>query len=316
MKPDTEMRLLTPSDLEFAESLRQIAGWNQTYEDWQAFLGYDPNGCFMAEWLGMRAGTAPTTCYGTALAWVGMVLVHPQYRGRGIGRALLKHCLEHLSERRIRCVKLDATPFGKPLYQQLGFEHEWSLDRWETTSLDLPEDSGSLPIKPVNNAEMGALADFDAKGFGVPRKGMLARLASRSAVFYLFLGDRSGYGFLREGRLALYLGPVVSDSRDIARALILRLLAHRTRQKVYWDIPTGILLRFSSKEFDSLQRVSSEFPRTNENPGDPQRQFAIAVPPPVKERRKRVLVRGTSRRRKHGKIVQWSLYPRITKLAG
>jgi GNAT superfamily N-acetyltransferase len=284
MKPDTEMRLLKPSDLEFAESLRQIAGWNQTYEDWQAFLGYDPNGCFMAEWLGMRAGTATTTCYGTALAWVGMVLVHPQYRGRGIGRALLKHCLEHLSERRIRCVKLDATPFGKPLYQQLGFEHEWSLDRWETTSLDLPEDSGSLPIKPVNHAEMEALADFDAKGFGVPRKGILARLASRSARSFTYFsasGQIEGYGFLREGALASYLGPVVADSRDIARALILRLLAHRTRQKVYWDIPNPNSAAVSlAKEFRFTQQraLFRMFRGTNENPGDPQRQFAIADP--------------------------------------
>jgi GNAT superfamily N-acetyltransferase len=284
MKLETEIRWLTPSDLEFAECLTQIAGWNQTYEDWQTFLGYDPNGCFMAEWLGTRAGTATTACYGTALAWVGMVLVHPQYRGRGIGRALLKHSLEHLSERGIHCVKLDATPFGKPLYQQLGFEHEWSLDRWEMINCDLPEDSGSLLIKPINNADMEALADFDAKGFGVPRKEMLARLASRSARSFICFsasGQIEGYGLLREGALASYLGPVVADSCKIARALILRLLAHRTRQKVYWDVPNPNSAAVSlAKEFrfTPQRALFRMFRGKNENPGDPQRQFAIADP--------------------------------------
>jgi GNAT superfamily N-acetyltransferase len=213
-----------------------------------------------------------------------MLLVHPHYRGRGIGGALLRHCLEYLSEAGIRCVKLDATPLGKPLYAQLGFVHEWSLNRWENPNFDMSEDSVSLPIKPLDHAEMETLADFDAKAFGVSRKRMLALLSSRSARSFTYFsasGRIEGYGFLREGALASYLGPVVADSRDIARALILRLLAHRTRQKVYWDIPNPNSAAVSlAKEFrfTPQRALFRMFRGTNENPGDPQRQFAIADP--------------------------------------
>jgi GNAT superfamily N-acetyltransferase len=52
------------------------------------------------------AGTATTIGYGTDLAWIGMVLVHPDHRRHGVGRALLAHCIAFLRERRIRSIKL------------------------------------------------------------------------------------------------------------------------------------------------------------------------------------------------------------------
>ena len=106
---------MTPAELDFADSLRALAGWNQTRNDWQRLLAHEPRGCFVAEWNGALAGTATTTCYGTDLAWIGMVLVHPDYRRRGIGTALLQQCLDYLSGRGVRCIKLDATPLGRPV---------------------------------------------------------------------------------------------------------------------------------------------------------------------------------------------------------
>src|SRR5580700_4974672 len=111
------MRTMLPSDLSFADSLRALAGWNQTPADWRRFLAMQPEGCFMAQWNGVPAGTATTTVYGSDLAWIGMVLVHPEYRRRGIGRGLLLKCIEHLQARRVRCIKLDATPQGRPVYE-------------------------------------------------------------------------------------------------------------------------------------------------------------------------------------------------------
>ena len=93
------LRLMTPADLPFADSLRALAGWNQTIEDWQRLLANEPNGCFLAEWSGAPVGTATTTVYAPNLAWIGMVLVHPTYRRRGIGRTLVERCIDHLRVR-------------------------------------------------------------------------------------------------------------------------------------------------------------------------------------------------------------------------
>src|SRR5437899_5195592 len=109
MNPSLTLRLLTRADLPFADSVRALAGWNQTAADWERILATEPEGCFLAEWNGVPAGTATTTVYGPALAWIGMVLVHPEFRRRGIGRALLEHCIAHLCKRGVRCLQPDAT---------------------------------------------------------------------------------------------------------------------------------------------------------------------------------------------------------------
>src|SRR5437870_2531869 len=74
---NVQFRLMTAADLDFADSLRALAGWNQTRNDWRRLLTHEPRGCFIAEWDGSPAGTSTTTCYGTDLAWIGMVLVDP-----------------------------------------------------------------------------------------------------------------------------------------------------------------------------------------------------------------------------------------------
>ena len=128
---EIKIRRLEVADLEFAGEVRAIAGWNQLRPDWERLLRLEPEGCFLAEVEGRPAGTVTTTCYGRQLAWIGMVLVHPDFRRRGVGTRLLTEAIRHLREERsIRCVKLDATPEGRPLYESLGFQSEWGLKRW------------------------------------------------------------------------------------------------------------------------------------------------------------------------------------------
>src|SRR5256885_97801 len=87
MNSSLRLRLLTRADLPFADSVRALARWNQTLDDWQRFLATAPDGCFLAEWNGAPAGTATTTVYGPHLAWISMMLAHPVDRPRCIDRS-------------------------------------------------------------------------------------------------------------------------------------------------------------------------------------------------------------------------------------
>ena len=318
MNRQLNLRLLTPADLPFADSLRALVGWNQTIRDWQRFLALQPDGCFLAEWDGSPAGTATTICYGTDLAWIGMVLVHPDYRGRGIGTALLQHCIDFLRQRQVRCIKLDATPQGQPLYTSLGFCMEWPLSRWESAAKDAPGASAPtsapdapsehpLPlgggegrgegvvrsatssrdhgrVRPLENSDWEIVTQLDAQTFGVARLRLLEELAKQSACVLVHEsshGQVTGFGMFRPGSRAAYLGPVVAVKLSMATELITTLMNESPSQNVFWDIPddNSDAKTLATKLGFKVQRpLLRMYLGENKFPGDRRLQFAIADP--------------------------------------
>lgn len=63
--------------------------------------------------------SAAIILYGEALASIGMVIVHPNYKGRGIGKVITNSCMSSVSAQ--TPIMLIATDEGKPLYEKLGF---------------------------------------------------------------------------------------------------------------------------------------------------------------------------------------------------
>ncbi len=109
----SRIRILEPSDVPQAHALSQAVGWNQTPADWRLVIEMNPSGCFAVECGGTVVATTTTIRYGTDLAWIGMVLTHPEFRGRGYARALMERGLDHLDD--VQTVKLDATEMGAPI---------------------------------------------------------------------------------------------------------------------------------------------------------------------------------------------------------
>ena len=283
MSPPLHLRVLTPNDLPFADSLRAIVGWNQTLDDWRRFLDMEPDGCFLAEWNGVPAGTATTLRYGSEVAWIGMVLVHPDHRRRGIGRALLNHCIAWLQERRVRCIKLDATPAGKLVYDSLGFHDEWTLNRWEHPGLQVAK-PGDARLRPWRGGDAGLVASLDAAAFGVARQRLAEALARQSGGAFVLEtapGRIGGYGFIRSGSRAAYLGPIVAESAEAGLLLVQTLLATVAGEKVFWDIPdanTAATDWARGHAFTQQRALTRMYLGANPAPSDPRQQFALAGP--------------------------------------
>ncbi len=285
MNSSLRLRLLHATDLPFADSLRAQAGWNQTRADWQRFLALEPQGCFLAEWNGTPAGTATTTVYGMPLAWIGMVLVHPDFRRRGIGRALLERCVAHLRGRDVRCLKLDATSLGKQVYDGLGFQDEWTLTRWEHTGFQSGQPGAPSRVRNWRESDYRMSERLDAQAFGVSRQRLLPALVQQSRCALgreSESGELLGFGLLRPGSQALYLGPVAAFSADAAGALIAALLARGgAGQRILWDIPdgNGVAGEWAKQHgFVQQRSLTRMFLGENTTPGDPQKQFALGGP--------------------------------------
>jgi len=284
MNTPIRLRLMTRADLPFADSVRASAGWNQTFADWERFLETEPEGCFLAEWNSSPAGTATTTVYGLELGWIGMVLVHPEYRRRGIGRALLERCVEHLRARGVRCIKLDATPLGKQVYDSLGFKDEWTMTRWVCPAAP-PQPAALEPgLRSLRTTDAELIEPLDVAAFGVSRQALRRTLAqhSRCALVLAPSADGiAGYGLLRTGSQALYLGPVVAHSPDAGRLLLDALVDHGAGQRIFLDVPdrNAAAVAWAGERGCTAQRpLTRMFLGENLRPGDENLQFALTGP--------------------------------------
>jgi len=225
------IRLITREDIPACMRLKEAAGWNQTAQDWENLLALEPQGCWVYKIDGVVAGSTTAVCYGRDMAWIGMVLVQPEYRGQGIARKLMQHALQYLEGRGVRCTKLDATDMGRPLYEQLGFVHELVIERWAGTASGK---SGGVNLVQICADDVTAISTLDRAGFGADRTALLQRLLQT------FSGDAvslpRGYVMGRPGANEYFLGPCVAESEDEARRLVAHFLARHAGKRVFWDL--------------------------------------------------------------------------------
>ena len=226
------IRCMRLEDIPAAMLLKHSAGWNQTEQDWANILALEPEGCWVYEAGGKVAGSTTAVCYGQDLAWIGMVLVSPEFRGRGYGRALLEHALRFLERRRVRVVRLDATDMGRPLYEKLGFRDECAVERWTAAAVEKP--GSQHPLRAACLESVADVAGFDRTAFGADRSAVLARLLACFPAERLRLPN--GFAMARPGSTAHFVGPCVASDAATARGLLETLLSRHAGEGVFWDI--------------------------------------------------------------------------------
>jgi GNAT superfamily N-acetyltransferase len=221
----TQIRLLNRSDIPAVMELNRAAGWNQLEADWLRLLELEPEGCFVLLCDGRIAATATTVCYGRRLAWIGMVLTHPDFRRRGFGRRVTEEAIEYAERRAVEWIKLDATDMGRPLYLELGFEDEAPIERWKM-------------VLPAADAARASPAPFqfdvalDREAFGAERSALLENLARGEAASI----PGQGYIMARPGANAFSVGPCVARSPLTARTLLEWLFSKHAGEPVFWDL--------------------------------------------------------------------------------
>jgi hypothetical protein len=94
-------------------------------------------------------------------------------------------------------------------------------------------------------------------------------------------GHLAGYGFIRPGSRANYLGPIVATSDEIGLQLVQALLANIHGEKVFWDIPDATIAAVDwarRRGFTQQRKLTRMYLGENLAPGNPRQQFALAGP--------------------------------------
>jgi GNAT superfamily N-acetyltransferase len=233
------LKILESADIEQALRLSKAEGWNQTEKDWQLLIQNSENVCLAAETGGKIAGTATAINYENDVAWIGMVLVDPEYRGQGLSKTLLSALFEQLKT--CRSVKLDATPAGQPVYRKFGFKDEYLIHRMTSDSVSLKSLSNESTsfAEPVHLNNIPEIVDLDKQVFGANRKQLIEFLVENytdNAWMTKRNGKITGFALGREGTRFFQVGPVVASTTADAKSLVVKSLSQLEGRQAVIDI--------------------------------------------------------------------------------
>jgi creatinine amidohydrolase len=232
------IRPMVSADIDAGLRLSRSAGWNQRRNDWAFFFEAGQGKAFVAVRNGEVVGTVTTMTYEGGLGWIGMVLVDEAMRRRGIATRLVESAVEALSA--CRCIKLDATPEGKAVYDRLGFEAESTLGRMVVPVAPRLRESSSN-VRPMQDSDVDAVVQLDAAAFGAERLLVVDRFRALAPEF-AFVGEDdagglTGFSLGRHGDRFEQIGPLIAVDIDGARALLAATAANAEGKPMALDVP-------------------------------------------------------------------------------
>ena len=136
-------------------------------------------------------------------AWLGNIIVHPEYQRQGLGGLLTLHGVKYAQHHGLSSIWLLATPQGAPVYERLGFNlHGRYLFYRTDLPLNPPEGVRCRRLKDIDHSQ---LFHLDQVATGEDRKPML-EVALQGA-----LGT-----FSSDGRLTGFYLPQLGDGLIVA----------------------------------------------------------------------------------------------------
>lgn len=219
-------------------------GWNPGLHDAELFWTTDPAAFIAAELDGQIVGGGAITSYNGEFGFMGFFIVRPEYRGRGLGKALW-HARRDRLLARLRpgaTIGLDGVFAMQGFYAKGGFvfSHRSMRFRTETAKGATPSQSDDEDISPLSGVPFDQVLDYDRTCFPASRPTFVKGWISQPDALALGCrrdGKLSGYGVVRRCREGCKIGPLFADDTPAARALYTRLAAFAAGGPLFLDAP-------------------------------------------------------------------------------
>ena len=187
---------MTPADVERTAEAMLREGWGDRRVKMRFVAGHPQCAPLIAEADGAIVGTGVATFNGP-VAWIGTIWVDPDWRRRGLGRALTVATLEAAEAAGCRAFVLVATKVGQPLYEALGFEVQTWYRIVEAPGLAPgPTTEPRPPARRFRPSDLAAMAALDRAATGEERGHLLAAFASAETTLCVERDDGSLGGFV------------------------------------------------------------------------------------------------------------------------
>ncbi|WP_405782395.1 GNAT family N-acetyltransferase [Streptomyces sp. NBC_01378] len=224
------IRRLTPRDLTACADLSEDRGWPREEHKWGLLLAAG-TGYGIDDLDGGLVSACVVTDYGPpnrpTLSAIGMVLVAERHARRGVGRRLMQYVVEQADTTPLT---LHATPYGRPLYEGLGFKVTGRAEMVRghfTPGGPTP----SVATRAATAEDLSAILRLDAEVFGPDRTHVLTRLPAFGDQLRVAEdgGELIGFAAAWPSMDTHVIGPLIARDTETAKALVTSLAAATDR---------------------------------------------------------------------------------------
>jgi GNAT superfamily N-acetyltransferase len=212
-------------DMERFLLLSAREGWICDSRELEFLISSFPKGCLVWREEGETIGFVTAIRYASS-GWIGNLIVAQEWRGKGIGRSLLREALSSLILDGASTVWLTASASGEPIYAAAGFKGIDAICRWR----------GEVPVNATTPEPVliKGLHNIDRAGWGDDREKIFGALKGRSIIF-----DRGeSFLYLQDYPDGTQVGPWGAYSRKSASEVMLQAFSGKGKtRKIFLDVP-------------------------------------------------------------------------------
>ncbi|MFP3377794.1 GNAT family N-acetyltransferase [Bacillus sp. SIMBA_069] len=239
-------------------ALSSYIGWDYNREEVETIFN---SGIVYGVWNERKEliASAAIILYGEALASIGMVIVHPDYKGRGIGKAITSSCMNSVSAR--TSIMLIATDEGKPLYEKLGFRAVSYISKYICNSYNTNYNCQGNEEYVMNYKEgdLEEIIKIDEGAFGTSRNEFLKQRIMQSDQCVVIKDTKEnvvGYGISVQTPENKIIGPIVAKNDAMAMRIV-HALARGHDGRLRMDVPKGKDDFLKELEIAGFQKVNT-----------------------------------------------------------
>ena len=220
------IRPWTQADIDYVTESVERERWGYTKRDIERCWRLEPNGCFIAEVQREKVGHVFSIGFDKT-GWIGLLIVNPEYRGKGIGTILTKNAVNYLQKTGKVTIRLEAAEKAIPLYRRLGFKEEFISLRLskqlEQNEKGKGKRNNGINIFPILEGDIENLAQFDSKYFGANRTRVLQSLyRDQPQHCFMAIGRQKTLGYVMSRKISNghWIGPLVCENPKAAEKLL------------------------------------------------------------------------------------------------
>ncbi len=215
--------------------LAAAEGRNPGLSDAECFYAADPNGFLIGVLKEQTVGCISAVSYAGRFGFIGLYIVLPEYRGRGLGIKLWQAAVARL---RGHNIGLDGVLAQQENYAKSGFRLAYRNVRYrgQAARIETPDS-----ILPADEVGFKKLLEYDRRIFPESRDDFLRAWINQSragAFVAVSHGQLAGYTVVRKCHDGWKIGPLAADDGAIARRLYNAAASHATGgDSIFLDVP-------------------------------------------------------------------------------